>query len=193
MEFHDAIFITSASNKSQWPVSDLNEVVLAGRSNVGKSSLINTLCNRKNLAYIGNTPGKTRLLNFYEIDKKIVMVDVPGYGYASRSFKELQDFGSMMDVYFSERENLKALILIVDMRHKPTKDDVSMIEYARSNHINTIVVATKEDKVKSSAKSKQKKLICDTLGVNSIIEFSSLNKKGYNELWEKLNIISEDR
>lgn len=192
MQYHEAVFITSAINKEQWPIHDLNEVVLAGRSNVGKSSLINTLTNRKQLAYTGNTPGKTRMLNFFEVDKKIVFVDAPGYGYAKRSYKELDDFGYIMETYFQERSNLKALILIVDMRHKPTKDDITMIEFARSNHVNTIVVATKSDKVKNSEVNKQINLISSTLNVSkdNIIQFSSLTRKGYDSLWEKLDELS---
>ena len=193
MEYHEATFLTSSINKETWPTHNLSEVVLAGRSNVGKSSLINTLCNRKQLAYTGNTPGKTRMLNFFEVDKKIVFVDAPGYGYAQRSFKELEEFGNLMEEYFSERENLKALILIVDMRHKPTKDDITMIEFARENHVNTIVVATKLDKVKNSEINKQIKLISETLNISKehIIKFSSITRKGYDELWNKLNKISE--
>lgn len=187
MQYFNANFITSAINKSQWPDHLLKEVVLAGRSNVGKSSLINSLCNRKNLAYTGNTPGKTRLLNFYNVDDKIVLVDVPGYGYAARSSNELNTFGEMMETYFNERDNLKALILIVDMRHKPTKDDIEMLEYAKSKKINTFVVATKFDKVKSSERDKQSKLICDTLGISNLIHYSSVTKKGQDILWDKLN------
>jgi GTP-binding protein len=194
MRYHDAKFITSAINKESWPNHDLAEVVLAGRSNVGKSSLINTLCNRKQLAYTGNTPGKTRMLNFFEIDNKIVFVDAPGYGYAKRSFKELEDFGYLMEEYFTLRDNLKALILIVDLRHKPTKDDVMMIDFARSNKVNTIVVATKYDKVKKSEINKQLNVISQTLNVNkeNIIQFSSLTRKGYEELWNILDDLSSE-
>ena len=193
MQYHEAVFITSCADKDQWPVHDLKEIILAGRSNVGKSSLINTMCNRRQLAYTGNTPGKTRLLNFFEVDSKVVFVDAPGYGYAKRGNKELIDFGRLMETYFGERENLKALILIVDYRHKPTNDDVMMIEFARKNHVNTFVVATKKDKVKNSMLSKQLKLIAETLNVSekNIIGFSSETREGYEQLWAKIDSMIE--
>ena len=143
MEYFDAKLLISAAGKSQWPDSELPEIVLAGKSNVGKSSLINTLLNRKSLAYVGKTPGKTRLLNFYEVNQQFMMVDVPGYGFAQRSQKELIDFGTMMEDYFSERKQLKVCIQIIDLRHGPSKDDLMMLDYVRSNGIPVLIVATK--------------------------------------------------
>lgn len=189
MDYIDVEFLTSASSITECPQSDLPEFVLSGRSNVGKSSLINAMVNRKQLAYVGNTPGKTRLLNFFEVDHRCMFVDVPGYGFAHRSQNELIQFGKMMDDYFEQRENLKALILIVDYRHKPTKDDVTMIEYAREQQLPILVCATKKDKCKRSELSKLKKAISETLNVpsTSIIDFSSQTKEGVEELWSKLN------
>lgn len=188
MNYHDVEFVTSAKEKSAWPKEGCIEFVLAGRSNVGKSSFINTLVNRKNLAYVGKTPGKTRLLNFFKIDNRFMLVDVPGYGYATRGQKEFIAFGQMMDEYFSLREELKALFMIVDFRHKPTKDDVEMVEYARSNHIATFIVATKADKIKNSQWHTNLKVIAETLNVSkdSIIPFSSVTSLGVDVVWKKL-------
>ncbi|RRC94195.1 YihA family ribosome biogenesis GTP-binding protein [Erysipelotrichaceae bacterium OH741_COT-311] len=188
MNYHDVEFVTSAKEKSAWPKEGCIEFVLAGRSNVGKSSFINTLVNRKNLAYVGKTPGKTRLLNFFKIDNRFMLVDVPGYGYATRGQKEFIAFGQMMDEYFSLREELKGLFMIVDFRHKPTKDDVEMVEYARSNHIATFIVATKADKIKNSQWHTNLKVIAETLNVSkdSIIPFSSVTSLGVDVVWKKL-------
>lgn len=188
MKYHDVEFVTSAKEKSAWPKDGWFEFVLAGRSNVGKSSFINTLVNRKNLAYVGKTPGKTRLLNFFKVDNRFMLVDVPGYGYATRGQKEFIAFGQMMDEYFSLRKELKALFMIVDFRHKPTKDDVEMIDYARSNHIATFIVATKADKIKNSQWHTNLKVIAETLNVSkdSIIPFSSVTSMGVDVVWKKL-------
>ena len=194
MKYYDIKFVTSASKQSEWPEIELPEFCLAGRSNVGKSSFINTLVNRKNLAYVGKTPGKTQLLNFFSIDDDLTIVDVPGYGYASRSYSKLIDFGNMMEDYFANRENLKALFLIVDLRHKPTNDDIGMIEFAKENHINTVIIATKHDKCKNSEIAKNKKLIAQTLGVlpSSIILFSSHTRYGLDDVWNKIEEIKQN-
>lgn len=189
MQYHDVEFITSAIKKEQFPDSALPEFLLVGRSNVGKSSLINTLVNRKNLAYVGSKPGKTRLLNFYEVDHRLMMVDAPGYGFANRSKQELIAFSNMMDDYFSSRKQLRVMIQIVDLRHKPTRDDVDMIEFARSYNLKTIVVATKYDKVKNSERVKNVKQILQTLNISekSLVLFSSENFYGLEKLWDIIN------
>lgn len=188
MQYHEANFLGSALQKNQFPESLLPEIIMVGRSNVGKSSLINTLVNRKQLAYVGSKPGKTKLLNFFAIDESFVLVDAPGYGYAQRSKQELLNFAQMMDDYFSSRKQLKLMIQIVDMRHKPTKDDVEMIEYARSFNIKTLVVATKYDKVKASERAKNVKIIKDVLKINdkSLYLFSSETRFGLTELWQAI-------
>ena len=188
MQFHQAEFLGSALKKEQFPNSILPELIMVGRSNVGKSSLINTLVNRKQLAYVGSKPGKTRLLNFFKIDEKFVLVDAPGYGYAARSKQELINFAQMMDDYFSTREQLRVMVQIVDMRHKPTKDDIQMIEYAKNSNIKVLVVATKYDKVKASERSKNLKVIKETLGINdkSLFMFSSETRFGLESLWNAI-------
>ncbi|MBE6108597.1 MAG: YihA family ribosome biogenesis GTP-binding protein [Erysipelotrichaceae bacterium] len=184
MEYFDAKLVISAAGKSQWPDSDLPEIVLAGKSNVGKSSLINTLLNRKSLAYVGKTPGKTRLLNFYEVNQKFMMVDVPGYGFAQRSHNELVAFGKLMEEYFHERQQLKVCVLIIDLRHGPSKDDLTMLEFVRANGIPVVVVATKQDQCNQSETAKNRKLISEKCNVpaHQIILFSSKTRKGRDEL-----------
>ena len=187
--FQKCELVVSAPDKKSWPDTTLPEIVLAGRSNVGKSSFINTMCQRKKLAYVGNAPGKTRLLNFFNLDDKYMFVDVPGYGYAKISQRQIEKFGEMMEDYFAQRTQKKGLVLLVDARHKPTADDVSMIEFARYYEIPVCVVATKVDKLKPSQKHKQFKIIRETLNMSSdekLFPFSSEKKTGRDEVWNYL-------
>lgn len=175
-------FIKGVKTGKDYPESD-NEVVIVGRSNVGKSSFINALYNQK-IAYVGKTAGKTRMLNFFDVDGRYTMVDVPGYGFANRSNAELIAFGEMMDNYFGSRTCLKLVVMIVDIRHKPTKDDIAMMEYLRHHHLNVMVVANKSDKLSYSKALASKKIIAETLGIdaNYIYPISSLKK-------EKIDIV----
>ena len=160
-------YVLSAAWKSQWPDESLPEICLAGRSNVGKSSLINTLTNRRKLAHVSATPGKTRTLNFYEINHELRFVDVPGYGYAKVSMKIKESFGKMMEEYISSRPNLKGMVLIVDYRHPPTKDD----------------------KLKRSELQKNKKIIKEKLGLQDedrFIAFSSVKKLNVDAVWDAI-------
>lgn len=185
-----AELVLSAAKKEQWPSSTLKEICLAGRSNVGKSSLINTLCSRKKLAYVGNKPGKTKLLNFFIIDDDLMIVDVPGYGYANASKATLIQFGQMMEDYFSQREQLKGMILIVDIRHKPTEDDITMLEFARYHQIPLCIVATKADKLSYNKQIKQIEIIRKTLQINEnepLILFSAESGKGREALWQAID------
>ena len=184
-----AQFLLCAAWKSQWPDHQLPEVCLAGHSNVGKSSLINTLTNHQKLAKVSSTPGKTRTLNFFNINDEICLVDVPGYGYAKVSDAIKESFADMIDTYLRERDLLKGLILIVDYRHKPTHDDVEMYQYAKYYQIPVIVVATKEDKLKRNDLKKNEKRIKETLDFQEgdlFVRFSSLNKVGIDELWQSI-------
>ena len=191
--FTKSEFLTSAVKVEQWPQLGYPEICMSGRSNVGKSSFINTITNRKNLAHVGKTPGKTRLLNFYSIDDKYMLVDVPGYGYASLSGGQLEQFGDMMEEYFNHRENLRAMVQLVDLRHVPTKDDVEMVKYAKEHKIRLVIVATKADKVGQSQRHKQLKAIAEKLGVdmNNIFVFSSLTKEGLDKIQQRLQYIYE--
>ncbi len=184
-----AELVISAASKIQWPESTLPEVVLAGRSNVGKSSFINAVVRRKKLAYVGNSPGKTRLLNFFNLDDKYMFVDVPGYGYAKISRAQLVKFGEMMEDYFSLREQKRGLILLVDARHKPTEDDIMMLDFARYYDLPTTVVATKVDKLKNSERKKNMQRIRETLQLRSddlLIPFSAETKEGLEPVWDAL-------
>ncbi len=184
-----AQFLLCAAWKSQWPDHDLPEICLAGRSNVGKSSLINTLTNHQKLAKVSGTPGKTRTLNFFNINDEICLVDVPGYGYAKVSDAIKESFADMIDTYLRDRELLRGLILIVDYRHKPTHDDIQMYQYAKYYQIPVIVVATKEDKLKRNDLKKNEKRIKETLDFQKgdmFVRFSSLSKVGIDELWQDI-------
>lgn len=189
--FHKSEFITSAVKVDQWPQLGYPEICMSGRSNVGKSSFINALLNRKNLAHVGKTPGKTRLLNFFAIDDQFMLVDVPGYGYASLSGERLEMFGDMMEEYFNHRENLKAMIQLVDLRHVPTRDDVEMVQYAKDHKIRLVIIATKADKVGKSQRHKHLKAIAEKLDVDmkNIFVFSSLTKEGLEKIQERLMYI----
>lgn len=182
-QFNECELIISAPDAQSWPQHDMKEIVMAGRSNVGKSSFINTITGRKKLAYVGNTPGKTRLLNFFDINHEFVLVDVPGYGYAKLSEQQLVKFGAMMEEYFDHREQLSGLVVIVDARHLPSDDDVMMIDFARNAHLPCIVIATKMDKLKNSERHKCLKAIAEHLALplNRIIPFSAISKEGSEE------------
>lgn len=188
-KINTAEFVLCAAWKSQWPENDLPEICLAGRSNVGKSSFINTITGYGKLAKVSGTPGKTRTLNFFNINNQLRLVDVPGYGYAKVNNKIKESFGEMIDTYLRDREVLKGLVLIVDYRHKPTRDDIEMYEYAKYYEIPVIVVATKEDKLKRNDLKKNEKLIKETLGFDKndiFLKFSSLKKTGIEEVWDEI-------
>lgn len=186
-KINKAEFVLCAAWKSQWPENDLPEICMAGRSNVGKSSFINAITSRNKLAKVSSTPGKTRTLNFFNINDELRLVDVPGYGYAKVIDKIKESFGDMIDTYLRDRDTLKGVVLIVDYRHKPTHDDIAMYEYAKYYDIPVIVVATKEDKLKRNDLKKNEKLIKQTLNFHDddyFIRFSSLNKVGIDEVWD---------
>lgn len=179
----------SAASEKQWPVTKLPEIALAGRSNVGKSSFINTMFNRKNFARTSSTPGKTQLLNFYNIDGLVHFVDVPGYGYARVSKKEREHWGEMIEGYLTKRENLQAVVSLVDFRHEPTHDDVLMYQFLKYYHIPVIVVATKADKVTRNRWSGNESVIKKVLQFDStdeFIVFSSETKQGRDQAWSIL-------
>ena len=186
---HNADILLSATNKSHYPQDDIPEVALAGRSNVGKSSFINTMLNRKNLARTSGKPGKTQLLNFFNIDDKLRFVDVPGYGYARVSKKEREKWGKMIEEYLTSRENLRAVISLVDLRHEPSADDVQMYEFLKYYEIPVILVATKADKIPRGKWNKHESMIKKKLDfdkTDTFIIFSSINKTGVEEAWDAI-------
>lgn len=179
-----------AVRRSQYPEDKKSEFLLVGRSNVGKSSFINTLIERKNFARTSSKPGKTQTLNFYKVNDAFYLVDVPGYGYASVSKDTQKKFGLMIEEYLKSRENLKHVFMLIDYRHKPTEDDVLMYEFLKYYNLDITIVATKYDKVSKNGRIKQDKLIKDTLKFddNEFITFSTVTKKGRTEV---LSIIEE--
>ena len=196
MLWRNAEFIISAVGPEQYPEEDKPELAVSGRSNVGKSSLINKLTNRKNLARVGKTPGRTQSINFFKINDEWYLVDLPGYGYAKVSQKTRIKWGKMMNTYFRVRKNLKGVIQLVDIRHKPTEDDRMMINMLWECQIPFLLVATKADKIARGQRPKYLKIIAETLGLQNwqdIIPFSSEDGTGTKELVEAVNhIIYED-
>ncbi len=186
---HNAEILLSAANKSHYPQDEIPEIALAGRSNVGKSSFINTLLNRKNLARTSGKPGKTQLLNFFNIDDKLRFVDVPGYGYAKVSKTERAKWGKMIEEYLTSRENLRAVVSLVDFRHEPSTDDVQMYEFLKYYEIPVIVVATKADKIPRGKWNKHESVIKKKLDFDKnddFIIFSSVNKDGLDAAWDAI-------
>ncbi len=172
---------------SQYPVSNKPEFLLVGRSNVGKSSFINTIINRKNFARVSGLPGKTQTLNFYHINDLFYLVDVPGYGYAKVSKEVQKKFGLMIEEYLINRENLKHVFMLVDYRHKPTTDDLLMYNFLKYYNLSVTLIATKYDKVSPSERNYQDELIINTMKLASedkIVFFSSVTKKGKEEVLE---------
>ena len=165
LNVNKAAFIKSAASHTQFIHSELPSVVFAGKSNVGKSSVINRLLNRKNFARVGASPGKTSHVNYFQIDEKLYFVDLPGYGYAKVSQSERERWAKLMESFFSQRENIDLGVMIVDARHKPTADDVTMAEWFKSSGRAFVIVANKLDKLKKSEIEPNLSLIRDTLGL----------------------------
>lgn len=185
MNFQKVELSSVAVRTTQYPTDNLPEFLIVGRSNVGKSSFINTLVNRKSLARTSAKPGKTQTLNFYNIDDMCYIVDVPGYGYAAVSNAKQEKFGLMIEEYIMNRPNLKHVFLLIDYRHKPTENDLIMYDFLKYYNLPVTVVCTKYDKVKKSLKDKQNKIIENTIDVamgDEIIYFSKITKVGRDKI-----------
>ncbi len=181
--------LISAVRPEQYPDTGLKGIARAGRSNVGKSSFINTMINRKSMARISSKPGKTQTLNFFNIDEQLVFVDVPGYGYAKVSKTERERWGKMIETYLTTRDNLAAVIQLVDIRHEPSQDDVLMYDFLKHYDIPTIIIATKEDKIPKGKIQKHLKIIRQTLEVDqndTLISYSSLSKEKNPVIWQAI-------
>jgi GTP-binding protein len=187
MQVNNVSMNLSAVSSKQYPDEGYPEIALLGRSNVGKSSLINTLINRKSFARTSSTPGKTQTLNFYNIEDLLYLVDVPGYGFAKVSKKQREEFGVMIEEYLTTRNVLKGVIILVDGRHEPSDDDISMYQFVSYYHIPTLVVATKMDKVKKNQWNKTVSQVTKTMNINqtdSLQLFSAETKSGKDEVWQ---------
>ncbi|KAJ51341.1 GTP-binding protein [Clostridium tetanomorphum] len=190
MEIKQAEFVKSAVTPDQYPESDLIEIAFVGRSNVGKSSLINNLTNRRKLVKVSSTPGKTKLINFFLINNSFCFVDLPGYGYAKVSKQEKLSWSKTIENYLLNRPQLKKIILLVDCRHKPTEDDITMYNWIKHYGYDSVVVATKSDKLNRSELFKSEKLIRETLGMDKeekLIFYSTLKKRGKEELLDNIS------
>lgn len=186
MKVNQAEFVISAVGPSQYPQDALPEIALAGRSNVGKSSLINCMISRKNLARTSSQPGKTQTLNYYRINQDLYFVDLPGYGYAKVSKTKREQWGKFIESYLMNRETLRLVMQLVDLRHPPSKDDQAMYEWLRHHDVPVIVVATKADKIPKSQWAKHLKMVRETLGMDKGVQplmFSSELTLGKDELW----------
>ncbi|WP_430488811.1 ribosome biogenesis GTP-binding protein YihA/YsxC [Rossellomorea marisflavi] len=189
MKVNQVELVISAVRPEQYPEGDLPEFALAGRSNVGKSSFINKMIGRKSMARISSKPGKTQTLNFYKIEETLYYVDVPGYGFAKVSKKEREAWGKMIETYITSRDQLKAVLLIVDLRHPPTNDDVMMYGFLKHYEIPCIIVATKADKIPKGKWQKHLKITRDTLKMeegDECVIFSSETGLGKDTAWDAI-------
>ena len=180
---------------SKLPENTLPEFAFAGKSNVGKSSLINGLMNRKSLARTSSSPGKTQTINYYNINNEMYFVDLPGYGYATANEKVKATWGKMIEDYLHQSKQIRAVFLLIDIRHAPSETDRIMYNWILDRGYQPVIIATKLDKIKRSQVSKQLKLICDTLDVvddTIVIPYSSLSKQGREDIYELLDAMLED-
>ena len=187
-------FIKSAVKPSGYPESELPEVAFVGRSNVGKSSLINVLVNRKNLVRTSRTPGRTQLINFFAINQALTLVDLPGYGFAKVPLSVKKAWGPMIRGYLGQRPNLKAVIFILDVRRVPNADDLEMLDWLEEFEIPTIPVVTKADKLGKNETARQLKKIAEVTGLpeDAFSLFSAHTRKGKDEVWERIEVAAEE-
>lgn len=179
--------VTSAANPDQYPKTGLPEIAMVGRSNVGKSSVINFLTGRKSLARVGNTPGKTRIINFFNLEDRLLLVDLPGYGYAQVSKEERGRWGKIIETYLNNRQQLRLVLMLADIRHKPTADDKLMYEWICAMGKPHIIIATKADKITRAQYKARISEILQTLGAKpgvQAIPVSVTKRTGFLELWD---------
>ena len=197
MVIKDASLEIIATRRSQYPIENKPEFLLVGRSNVGKSSFINSILSRKNLAYTSAKPGKTQTLNFYNVNDSFYLIDVPGYGYASVDKKTQNKFGMMIEEYLAKRSQLKRVFMLIDFRHKPTEDDMLMYNFLKYYNLPVTVIATKADKIGGSKKQKNLKDILDTIDLvvgDDMVVFSSVTRLGVKEVLKKIeDFLEEDK
>ncbi len=187
VNIHNARFLLSGVKREHYPTTAMPEVAFVGRSNVGKSSLINKILNRKNFARVSATPGKTATINFYDIDEKLMLVDLPGYGYAAASKGERKSLSSVIGEYLTERKQLMQVILLVDSRHKPSRDDIQMLSSIKSAGGMAVVIATKADKLSKKALAENLEMIIETLDLQDgdiLFPFSTQSTEGVETFWD---------
>jgi GTP-binding protein len=192
MQITNAEFYKSVYKYEDCPRLQQPEVAFSGRSNVGKSSLINRLTRQKKLARTSNTPGRTQCLNYFNVDDKFYLVDLPGYGFANVPQKVKDDWAELIDTYLNYRENLIGVVQIIDSRHKPTKDDKMMVEWLQASGLSYLIAATKADKISNNKKAKQKKLIYKELNLieeDNFTFFSAQTGEGSREVYEYLDFL----
>ncbi|MBM6828595.1 YihA family ribosome biogenesis GTP-binding protein [Anaerotignum lactatifermentans] len=190
MEVKQSSLAAVGTKFSQYPTDGRPEIAFAGKSNVGKSTLINAMLGRRALARTSSQPGKTRTINFYDVNGQMYVVDLPGYGYAKAPKTEIAKWGAMIEEYLQKREELKAIILLIDIRHEPGKNDVMMYEWLRHYGYDIIIAATKSDKINRSQIPKHLSVIRKTLGLQQgdvLIPFSGEKKTGVQELWTEID------
>ena len=191
MKISSVNLVISAVRRSQYPTDNKPEYLLVGRSNVGKSSFINTLINRKNYARTSATPGKTQTINFYLVNDAFYLVDAPGYGFAMLSKKKQKKFGLMMEDYIQNRPNLKRVFMLIDFRHQPSNDDLMMYNFLKHYKIPVTIIATKTDKVGITLQQKQRNSILEDIDLvvgDDLVMFSNITKIGKKEVYEKIEI-----
>lgn len=184
-----------ATRRSQYPIDGKPEFLLVGRSNVGKSSFINSILSRRNLAYTSARPGKTQTLNFYGVNDSFYLIDVPGYGYAAVDKKTQAKFGMMIEEYLEKRSELKRVFMLIDFRHKPSEDDLLMYNFLKYYNVPVTIVATKADKVTGSKKEKNLKILLETLDLvvgDDLVVFSSVTKLGVKDVLRKIEGLVEE-
>ena len=181
-------FEISAVKPAQYPKNDLPQIVLVGKSNVGKSSFINTMLNRKSLARTSNTPGKTRQINFYNIDNNFYFVDLPGYGYSKLSKEEQVNMGRFIEDYLQKCQNIALIVLLLDIRHNPTADDAHMFEYIKMTNLPFMLIANKADKIAVTKVDMELEKIKETLGLSfsTLLPFSAERKIYSDAVWREI-------
>jgi len=189
MKINSVDMVISAVRRSQYPTDNKVEFLLVGRSNVGKSSFINTLINRKSYARTSANPGKTQTINFYLVNQNFYLVDAPGYGFANLSKTNKKKFGLMMEDYLTNRENLKQVFMLIDFRHKPSAEDIMMYEFLKYYKLPVTIIATKSDKIGITKQQTQRNMILNELELvvgDDFVVFSNITKVGKAEVYEKI-------
>lgn len=194
MHVKTAIYMTSATKPSNYPEESVPEIAFAGRSNVGKSSMINKLLNRKSLVRTSSTPGRTQMLNFFNINEEFLLVDLPGYGFAKVPMSVKKAWGPMIRTYLQERKTLTAVVMLYDIRRIPRAEDIQLLDWLEEFGVPTIPVVTKIDKVNRSQRKKHVQAIAEATGLDpdSFTLFSALTREGFEDLWERIEIALEE-